>query len=195
MTTNHHSKAYHSIVETANTLFMKHGMKRITVEEICREAGVSKMTFYRNFDNKDDVAEKIILDISERNMKRYREIMKGDIPYAEKIQQIVVLKKEASQEISEEFIKDILQNDNIVFIEHLNNQRKKVSTEYIKDFKDAQKKGEVRQDIKPEFILYMLDTMYEKMKDPRLAAMYKDTHEATIEVTKFFFYGILSNEK
>ena len=65
MTTKNTSKSYQAIIDTAKTLFMKHGMRRITVEEICREASVSKMTFYRLFTNKEDVAEIIIFEIND----------------------------------------------------------------------------------------------------------------------------------
>jgi AcrR family transcriptional regulator len=35
------------IASTAEKLFMKFGIRRVSVEEICREASVSKMTFYK----------------------------------------------------------------------------------------------------------------------------------------------------
>lgn len=192
MKTEKTSKPYQKIIDNAKTLFMKHGMRRITVEEICKEAGVSKMTFYRIFTNKEDVAEKIIFEINERNMMKYYEIMNQKISYLEKIQQTLELKNTASSEISEEFIKDILQNENELFIKHLTEIRQNANEQYLKDFIEAQKNGDVRKDIKPEFILYILDMLYEKMKDERLIGMYKNTQEATMEITKFFFYGILS---
>ena len=37
------------IVETATDLFMRYGVKRVTVEEICQTAKISKMTFYKYF--------------------------------------------------------------------------------------------------------------------------------------------------
>ena len=40
------------IVHTAETLFTRYESKRVTVEEICRLARVSKMTFYKHFSNK-----------------------------------------------------------------------------------------------------------------------------------------------
>ena len=54
------SKKYQHIVETAEELFFKHSVKRVSVEEICNKANVSKMTFYRYFSNKQELAEHII---------------------------------------------------------------------------------------------------------------------------------------
>ena len=37
------NKKFQDIVATAKTLFWKHGIKRVTIEELCKEASASKM--------------------------------------------------------------------------------------------------------------------------------------------------------
>ena len=46
------SQKKQQLVETGKKLFLKHGVKRISIEEICRESEVSKVTFYKYFKNK-----------------------------------------------------------------------------------------------------------------------------------------------
>ena len=46
---------YQDILKTAHDLFWKFGIRRVTIEEICREANVSKMTFYKYFRNKEAI--------------------------------------------------------------------------------------------------------------------------------------------
>lgn len=41
---------------TAKELFWKHGVKRVSIAEICEKAGVSRKTFYKHYDNKTDLA-------------------------------------------------------------------------------------------------------------------------------------------
>ncbi|MBN2410872.1 helix-turn-helix transcriptional regulator, partial [candidate division KSB1 bacterium] len=41
---------------TAKELFFKYGIRRVTIEEICKKARVSKMTFYKFFQNKIELA-------------------------------------------------------------------------------------------------------------------------------------------
>ena len=45
------------ILKTGKELFWKFGFKRVTIEEICKEAGISKMTYYKYFTNKMDTGE------------------------------------------------------------------------------------------------------------------------------------------
>ena len=56
---------------------------------------------------------------------------------------------------------------------------------------EAQRKGEIRQDIKPEFINFFLDLMVKLVNDPSLNKIYPDAQEMILELTNFFFYGIL----
>lgn len=169
-------------------------MRRVTVEEICCEAGVSKMTFYRLFSNKEAVAEVILFEIMEKGMSQYRSIMRQDIPYAQKVEQMIAMKQNSTHEISKEFVKDIFQNRNPTLKKHLDDFSQKVRKKYIKDFKVAQKKGWIRKEIKPEFILYILDDLQAKMMDDRLLRMFKNGREITTELTNFFSHGILTKK-
>ena len=48
-----------ALLNTGRRLFWKYGFKRVTISEICEEADVSKMTYYRCFENKTDLAKTI----------------------------------------------------------------------------------------------------------------------------------------
>ena len=54
------SKKKLQIVETAKDLFMRYGIRRVTIDEICRTAGASKMTFYKYFSNKIALLKEIL---------------------------------------------------------------------------------------------------------------------------------------
>ncbi|NOZ62096.1 MAG: TetR/AcrR family transcriptional regulator, partial [Calditrichaeota bacterium] len=57
--------------ETAQDLFFRYGIRRVTVEEICRTAGVSKMTFYKYFKNKIDLVKKLMEKIYDQALAEY----------------------------------------------------------------------------------------------------------------------------
>ncbi|MEW6644761.1 MAG: TetR/AcrR family transcriptional regulator [Pseudomonadota bacterium] len=44
------------ILQTAETLFYRHGIRSIGVDRLIAESGVAKATFYRHFPSKDDLA-------------------------------------------------------------------------------------------------------------------------------------------
>ena len=75
------SSKFDQIIENAYHLFMKYGIKRVSVQEICETAGVSKMTFYKHFKNKTDLAKALIERVMQTSMQQYNEIMAQDAPF------------------------------------------------------------------------------------------------------------------
>ena len=56
------------LIRTGKELFWKFGFRRVTVEEICSEAGISKMTFYKYFSNKLDLVKRIMDEIGRAHV-------------------------------------------------------------------------------------------------------------------------------
>lgn len=183
-----------SIIEASRSLFMRYGIKRVTVEEICEMAGVSKMTFYKHFKNKLDLALFILNEIFVEGISRYKKIMDQDVPYSRKAKEIIALKLESTEDISKEMLKDFYDRSMPEVTELI----QKISRENLKllldDMTSAQKKGDIRQDINPHFIIYMLDQMQKMSTDVALLSMYGSTQALASEFINFFFYGILPRE-
>ena len=179
------------ILIAAKELFWKYGFKRVTIEEVCREAKVSKMTFYKHFKNKMELIKYLLNFIYDSSLKTYREIMDSDIPFPEKVKKTLDLKMEQSQNISNEFMDDYVRHADSEMLEFLNQIKTKNLTMIVNDYTEAQKKGEIRSDIKPEFILFFLNHMFEMIKDENLEKMYPNPQDLIMEVTNFFFYGVL----
>jgi AcrR family transcriptional regulator len=182
---------YIQIINTTNELFRRYGMKRISVEEICHKAKVSKMTFYKHFANKKDLIKYILNDMFSSNMETFNNLIASDIPFPKKIENTIRLKIEWNKTYSEEFFQDLLFNPDAEILKLIQKRRTESLEIVMKFLKDAQKKGDIRLDIKLEFILYILNKMYEMVKDDQLAHLYVDHSDLIIELTNFFFYGIL----
>ncbi|MPR32160.1 TetR/AcrR family transcriptional regulator [Salmonirosea aquatica] len=188
------SKSYQLIFEAARELMYRHGIRRITVDEICEAAKLSKMTFYRNFENKTELAVRIMEDMFQRGRTAYREIMHSEVPFPEKIRLLIELNRNEIHTMGDEFIKDIYQSGDGSLRKVMETHRQEFMTEYAGDLLAAQKEGWIRPGIRIELILAMLDTLHQKMQDPAIMNMYDSLEEMALELTNFFFYGILTPE-
>lgn len=178
------------LVDTAGKLFMKFGVKRVTVAEICQEAGVSKMTFYKYFSNKKAIAEAFLQRKFEEGIQDYRNIMQQSISFAQKVEQMIQLKLENTEDISSEFVKDIYKDQQLGLHLILEEKQKEYLNEVLQDFAQAASNGEIRAGIKPEMIAYFLGKMAEMAADEQLIQLYENEQELIMEITKFFFYGL-----
>lgn len=189
------SPKYYKILKTSKELFWKFGIKRVTIEEICREAGVSKMTFYRFFPNKAELAKNMIDNLFNEGLDKYNEIMSQDIPFAEKIKKQLLMKFENTDQISPEIINDIYTDETYGFRDYWEKRRKEILERVVSDYKIAQKKGWIRKDIKLEFIIYINNKLNEIVSDKELQSIYNNMQELIMEVANLFFYGILNKSE
>ena len=197
MNNNIDSEKYTAIVNTGRKLFWKHGMSRVSVEEICREAKVSKMTFYRFFSNKVELGKTIIDNIMDESVEKYRSLMQQDIPFEEKIRQQLLLKFEGTKEISAEFVRDIYSNKKLGLHLHWQKRADEFAKEIRNDYAKAQKEGHIRKDLNLDFMFYFSYKSTDLLTDPNLLKMYDNMQDLIMEYANLFFYGIFShkNEK
>lgn len=83
------------IYDAAERLFARHGYRSVTIEEICREAGVSKGLFYNYFPSKFAIA----LEFSQSLEDIYRQQMESfgpDLTAPEKLRQMFLCILEAT---------------------------------------------------------------------------------------------------
>lgn len=185
------SGKFEAIAAAAKSLFWKHGIRRVSIEEICHDAGVSKMTCYKYFSNKTAIAKYLIEDMFESGIKAYKEIYHSDISYEEKVKKMLDLKMSNSHEMSQELLDDIYKNQDEELSETIETIKKRMIGIYLDDIREAQKIKEIRDDVKPEFMLYFLNNLTEMLTDQRLVSIYSNPQQMISEVMTFFFYGIM----
>jgi AcrR family transcriptional regulator len=190
MDANNASPKYNEILKKGQELFWKYGLKKVSIEEICREARVSKMTFYRYFPDKTSLAKLILNKIFDKGMEDYKKLMQEDRSFEEKVKNLVLLKYEGTREISSELVRDMYsdeKNELRIFWEEKTSE----FTQVVKaDFAKAQENGWMRKDIKLDFFFYFNSKISELVNDPKLLSMYSNVQELIMEITNMFFYGI-----
>ena len=77
------TKSVNAILKNGKDLFWKYGIRKVTVEDICKEAGVSKMTFYRSFENKYEVAKIILIELANDSYVIFSELFSREDPFPE----------------------------------------------------------------------------------------------------------------
>jgi AcrR family transcriptional regulator len=179
------------LIQTAKELFFRYGIKRVTVEEICREANVSKMTFYKHFKNKNELVKTWITEMMEENLEKYRNLMESDLPFKEKVKETINMKLEGSAQMSQEFFSDYIPYADPELHDFIHQRMHDVMGLIIKDYAEAQKRGDIRQDMKIEFVLWYLNKMLDLMEDETLQKMYNNPQDLIMEMVNFFFYGIM----
>lgn len=63
-----------NIIEQASSVFMRLGIKSVTMDDVARELGISKKTLYQYFDDKNDLIKKAFRNDLEKDICSFNEI-------------------------------------------------------------------------------------------------------------------------
>lgn len=188
------NKKYNVLVGTARELFWKHGFRRVSIEEICKKASVSKMTFYKYFPNKLELAKTVFDMVTGEGMQKWDVLIQAPMDGAEKIKKLVMMKSEGTHDISREFMEDFYTNAEPELNAFVERKTREMWGNILNDFKKAQQDGIFRSDLKPEFLLFVSFKMVESLKDEQLAGLYGSPQELILEFANFVAYGISPRE-
>lgn len=75
----------HRIVERAAELFIKFGIRSVTLDEIARDLGISKKTIYQHFADKDEIVYEAINAEMQRDKCEFEELDRSSANVIEKI--------------------------------------------------------------------------------------------------------------
>ena len=177
------------ILRTAEELFMQFGYNRVTVEEICREAGVSKVTFYKYFKNKFEVLHHYMTARLELGLETFERIRAADANLQQKMQAMIAMKESAVSHFTPVFYKSLRSGDESV--QGLMHEWTILSMNAMRDFlEDGQQSGEIHPDYSIDFLLYVWSALSEMAGSEKVLAMY---HDDMIKLSKdfmnFLFFG------
>ena len=82
MTAGNEKPAREKIVDAANSLFYREGIRAVSVDAVAEKAGVTKKTLYYHFKSKDDLVAEYLASRDQPNLKLYEkwyETADGDV--------------------------------------------------------------------------------------------------------------------
>jgi len=179
------------ILEAAKELFFKHGFKRISIEDICNKAGISRRTFYVYYENKTDLLIKLLEQMSEEGLREIRTIHDSDKPYPDKLVQIANYNIAQLEQMTPEFLADIHDHSFVEVREHYESKQELVEKYTRIFFEEAQKRGEIRSNLDIEFLQKFINYAIASYKNESIRNHYPDPALLMRNIADMLFYGIL----
>jgi len=65
-----------AIVNTARQMFEQYGLRSVSIDNVCKELGISKKIFYNYFEQKELLVNEVILAIKHENISRFAKQLK-----------------------------------------------------------------------------------------------------------------------
>ena len=100
-----------SIRRAALELFQTYGFQKVSINEIAQRAGVSQVTIYNHFGSKEGVVRDVLKWHMLNIFERYKSEMEGELPFMEKLENIVFDKTQLASQFQGELLQTMMQDD------------------------------------------------------------------------------------
>ncbi|PTM57767.1 TetR/AcrR family transcriptional regulator [Desmospora activa] len=131
-------KKKEQILKTTFELICTFGANKTSIAEVAKKANVSPVSIYNYFGSKDQLIQKSLLRFVEKKIEEYEAILEQDIPFSQKMDQIMFDGGEAAKNIEQDlyraniddtviqaYIEECYQTKTIPFFKKLVDQGKK----------------------------------------------------------------------
>jgi AcrR family transcriptional regulator len=161
------SSVRQQIVNAARTHFFSHGFRRVTMDDLAEELGISKKTLYAHFPGKFDLLEAVLADkltSVEATLKEVTRAHPDDFPAT--LRNLLAGTQRELDEIKPPFVRDMRQKAPDVF-KLVERRRRALIQRYMgRFFVDGQRVGMVRKDIPAKLIVEILLAMVQSIMNP-----------------------------
>ena len=179
------------IEKKAKELFWKHGFKKVTIEEICKKSNVSRKTFYTFYENKSALVIFILKEMTGNMMIAYNEIIESENSFSQKMEKLLQLKYESSNQFSMEFVADFFHPDSEEILGFYTQILQESLTLTKNFFVEAQQNGEMNPDLDINFVMAMMQKMSEVCSTPEMMTLFKDAETMTRQISQLLIFGVM----
>ena len=188
-------KKGNDIKKSALELFNKFGVNKVSVDEIASYAGVSKVTIYKYFKNKDGLYKEVVKMVLDENMKALQNIVSSDIPFVDKLKYLITMKAGSLSYMKGAFSYELIKN-NYEMLEYLENNYISKAKELISScIEYAKKEGYIDNNLSNETIYLYMDIfragLAEEASNIKSAISDRRTFEDLINL---YFYGLIKRQ-
>jgi len=179
-----------AVLAAARALFLKHGIRRVSIEEVCREAVVSKRTFYKYFDNREALAIRVLGALFDESRGCIEATLQARMPIEDKVREIIATKRRFATETAAELYREAMTDDSE--LGQFARRRQREWDERVRRFYvGAKASRQLRADLDVDFLMAMLVQLRGIIEAPALSEIDPDFSHRVESVMKLFFYGIV----
>jgi AcrR family transcriptional regulator len=184
------------IVEAARAHFFSHGFRRVTMDDLADELGISKKTLYAYFPGKFDLLEAVLADKFASVEETLKEATSANLrDFSATLRDLVSGTQRELDEIKPPFVRDMRQKAPHVFKVVERRRGALIQRYFGKLFVDGQRAGMVRKDVPAKLMIEILLVMVQGiMNPPKMEELGMMPKEGFAGILKIVLEGALTTK-
>lgn len=183
------------ILEGVEALFMKYGVRSVTMDDIARHLAISKKTLYQHFADKDDLVYKMSESFLERTFRQYEAITRDSKNSIEELSKISVCMKRDMEHLNPSMLFDLQKYHPKAWNLWINHKTKVITESVIRNIRQGVDDGYFRPEINPEVMaitrLILIENAFDARMFPRDKFNFADVQSQLFE---FFVHGLCTDK-
>lgn len=183
------------LLKGAEDLFLKYGVRSITMDDIARHLGISKKTIYQHFEDKDDIVALVLKTHMERQRQQFDEIAAKSKNSVEEMVRLSVLLKESMRNVNASLLFELQKYHQRAWNTWLEFKKKDIHQSIIRNLKQGIEEGYFRNDINVDVLgrmrLEMVQMAFDNMVFPRESF---NLSEVQAQLFDHFVHGLLTDK-
>jgi len=191
--TSHNDTTAQHILDTALNLFLTQGIKKATMDDVAHAAGITRVTVYRHYANKQDLVSAVFLHIAAGFEQAQAAIESGQVDDIEAIVDIIgaALGKLPACDFPAR-LDELNRTYPKVFQQFRDRRLAALEVIFERLFALAESQGRLRPDLNRAVVqTYFMETVVNVVESPRLLALGLSPDEIFQTVKSIFLYGVL----
>lgn len=156
------------ILEGSLGLFMKYGIRSVTMDDIARHLAVSKKTLYQHFADKDDLVFKMSEMYLDRSYRQYEHIANGSSNSIEELSKISVRMKHDMENMNQSMLFDLQKYHPKAWALYIDHKYKIISQSVVRNIRQGIADGFYRPEINPDIMAVTRLILIEAAFNPEL---------------------------
>jgi AcrR family transcriptional regulator len=173
-----------SILLAAYELFSARGIKRVSIAELAKKAGVSQVSIYNFFESKENLVRQAIFAFLDETMKASESVLESEIPFREKLEKLLFLTAEADNKSSLEFFQSAIINDPVIQNLLVEYDRSRTEPFILRLVEQGQQEGFINPALSIEAIRLYIGALRD------VQARSSTSKDVRFDLNALFFYGL-----
>jgi AcrR family transcriptional regulator len=183
------------IQKGAEDLFMRYGVRSISMDDIARHLSVSKKTIYQHYADKEDIVTLACKAHLDRNALEFQSLRKTAKNAIEELAQLSVCLKRNMQDMNPSLLFDLQKYHPKAWGVWLNHKNKFIRESVIRNLKQGIEEGYFRPEIDPEVMaavrLELVQVAFNEEIFPRERFRLPEVHAQMFD---HFVYGLVTEK-
>lgn len=183
------------ILKGTEDLFMKYGVRSISMDDIARHLSVSKKTLYQYFADKDELVTTVSKSLLEKSTKQYDELRLNSSNSIEELSKLSVCMKKDMEEINPALLYDLQKFHPKAWNVWIDHKHKFIQQSVVRNLKQGIEDGYIRPEVDPEILaLVRIELVQLAFNQDLFPRERFNLAEVQLQIFEHFVFGVVTDK-